>query len=53
MDVAVTVIAHVGAVVWRRNGCFAFAVFRSYAGSFWHWLAASAAEFGLTVVEGL
>jgi sarcosine oxidase gamma subunit len=24
-------------------------VFRSYAGSFWHWLSASAAEFGLIV----
>jgi sarcosine oxidase subunit gamma len=51
-DVAVTVIAHIGAIVWQSApDRFAVAVFRSYAGSFWHWLAASAAEFGL-VVEG-
>ena len=49
-DVAVTVIAHIGAIVWQcAPDRFAIAVFRSYAGSFWHWLAASAAEFGLVV----
>jgi sarcosine oxidase subunit gamma len=48
-DVAVTVIAHIDAIVWRPSqDRFAIAVFRSYAGSFWHWLSASAAEFGLT-----
>jgi methylglutamate dehydrogenase subunit D len=47
--VAVTVIAHIDAIVWRRSqNRFAIAVFRSYAESFWHWLSASAAEFGLT-----
>jgi sarcosine oxidase subunit gamma len=51
-NVAVTVIAHVGAIVWQSApDCFSIAVFRSYAGSFWHWLAVSAAEFGLTVKE--
>ena len=50
-DVAVTSIAHIGAIIWRCNGCFIIAVFRSYAGSFWHWLAASAAEFGLEILE--
>jgi sarcosine oxidase subunit gamma len=46
----VTVIAHIGAIVWQGGeNRFAIAVFRSYAGSFWHWLAASAAEFGLEV----
>jgi heterotetrameric sarcosine oxidase gamma subunit len=51
-DVAVTVIAHIGAIVWQSApGRFSIAVFRSYAGSFWHWLAASAAEFGLIVEE--
>ncbi|MEI9964423.1 MAG: sarcosine oxidase subunit gamma family protein [Caulobacteraceae bacterium] len=49
-DVAVTLIAHVGAVVWRADDAFLVAVFRSYAGSFWGWLAQSAAEFGLEVV---
>jgi heterotetrameric sarcosine oxidase gamma subunit len=50
--VAVTVIAHIGAIVWQSApDRFSIAVFRSYAGSFWHWLAASAAEFGLAVEE--
>jgi heterotetrameric sarcosine oxidase gamma subunit len=49
-DVAVTIIAHVGAIVWQSAPeRFSIAVFRSYAGSFWHWLATSAAEFGLVV----
>jgi sarcosine oxidase subunit gamma len=51
-NVAVTVIAHIGAIVWQSApDRFSIAVFRSYAGSFWHWLAASAAEYGLTVKE--
>jgi sarcosine oxidase subunit gamma len=50
--VAVTVVAHIGAIVWQSApDCFSIAVFRSYAGSFWHWLATSAAEYGLTVKE--
>src|SRR5258708_31978346 len=50
--VVVTVIAHIVAIVWQTApDHFSIAVFRSYAGSFWHWLAASAAEFGLTVKE--
>ena len=50
-DVAVTVIAHIGAIVWRTpQDRIAIAVLRSYAGSFWHWLSASAAEFGLTAI---
>jgi methylglutamate dehydrogenase subunit D len=51
-DAAVTSIAHIGAIIWKS--CperFAVAVFRSYAPSFWHWLHASAAEFGLMVEE--
>jgi hypothetical protein len=45
-------IAHIGAIVWQSApGRFSFAVFRSYAGNIWHWLAASAAEVGLTVEE--
>ncbi|RYE86794.1 MAG: hypothetical protein EOP19_05950, partial [Hyphomicrobiales bacterium] len=30
---------------------FDVAVTRSYAASFWHWLEASAAEFGLAVTS--
>lgn len=49
-SVAVTVIAHIGAIVWRNGpDSFVIAVFRSYAASFWHFLSASAAEFGLVV----
>jgi heterotetrameric sarcosine oxidase gamma subunit len=45
-DVAVTVIAHMGAIVWRDGpDRFVIAVFRSYTESFWHWLNASSAEF--------
>jgi sarcosine oxidase subunit gamma len=53
-EVAATVISHIGATMWRvddgRDGApmFEIAVFRSLATSFWHWLSASAAEFGLS-----
>jgi heterotetrameric sarcosine oxidase gamma subunit len=51
-DVAVTVIAHIGAIVWQSApDHFSIAIFRSYAGSFWHWRAASAAEFALIVAS--
>jgi heterotetrameric sarcosine oxidase gamma subunit len=51
-DVAVTVIAHIGAIVWQSApDRFSIAIFRSYAGSFWPWLSTSAAEFGLTVED--
>jgi sarcosine oxidase subunit gamma len=42
--VAVTLIAHMGAIVWRADEAFRIAVFRSYARSFWHWLTEAAAE---------
>jgi methylglutamate dehydrogenase subunit D len=56
-DVASTIASHVGVTLWRLpdaadgSPVFEIAVFRSLAGSFWHSLAASAAEFGL-VTEG-
>jgi heterotetrameric sarcosine oxidase gamma subunit len=52
-DVASTTASHVGATLWRLQDApdgspvFEIAVFRSLAGSFWHCLASSAAEFGL------
>jgi methylglutamate dehydrogenase subunit D len=50
-DVAVTAIAHIGAIVWREEpDRIVIAVFRSYAESFWHWLSASSAEYGLETV---
>ncbi len=56
-DTAVTLVAHMGVVIWRRQdgpegAVFELAVFRSLAESFWHWLAESSAEFGLTVKAG-
>jgi heterotetrameric sarcosine oxidase gamma subunit len=49
-SVAVTVVSHIGALVWKNTADeFVVAVFRSYAGSFWDWLAESAEEFGLEI----
>ena len=51
-DVASTIASHIGATLWRlEDGAdgspvFEIAVFRSLAGSFWHCLVSSAAEFG-------
>lgn len=46
---AATVLAHINVVLWRRADSFELAVPRSYAADFAHWLAASAAGFGLEV----
>lgn len=54
-DVALTMVAHLGVQLWQLDGAptYEVAMFRSLAGSFWSWLAASAAEFGyLVVAEG-
>lgn len=51
-DVAITAVGHVG-VHLRQTAeapIYRLAVVRSYFGSFWHWLASSAAEFGCEVV---
>jgi sarcosine oxidase subunit gamma len=53
--VAVTAVAHLGAIIWRLDDgpagtpTFEIAVFRSLAGSFRRWLEDSAAEFGLSL----
>jgi methylglutamate dehydrogenase subunit D len=48
---AVTAVAHVGVHLWQINELptYRLLVPRSYAGSFWHWLSASADEYGLEV----
>lgn len=53
-DAAVTQIAHMGVMLWQLDDrpTYEIAVFRSLAGSFWHWLATSAEEFGLAVEAG-
>jgi heterotetrameric sarcosine oxidase gamma subunit len=46
---AVTVIEHIGAIVWRIGPeSFEIAAFRSFASSFWHWLITAAAAIGVT-----
>jgi heterotetrameric sarcosine oxidase gamma subunit len=52
-DVASTVASHMGVTLWRLEddargaSVIELAVFRSFAGSFWHALSQAAAEFGL------
>jgi heterotetrameric sarcosine oxidase gamma subunit len=54
--VAVTIVSHIGAIIWRLDDLpdgspvFEIAVFRSLVGSFRRWLDDSAAEFGLGIV---
>ena len=42
-------VAHVAVQLWQTDDTptYTFSVARSLAGSFWDWLAASAAEYGL------
>jgi methylglutamate dehydrogenase subunit D len=53
-DAAVTVIAHIGAQLWQLDDrpTYEIAIYRSFAGSLWRWLEASAAEFGCAVEAG-
>jgi sarcosine oxidase subunit gamma len=49
-DCAVTSVNHVGATIWKTgDATFEVAVARSLAGSFLHWLGASAGACGLSV----
>jgi heterotetrameric sarcosine oxidase gamma subunit len=48
-SVAVTGLAHMDAILWREDGGYVVAVFRSLDGSFLDWLEASAAEFGVSI----
>ena len=52
-DVALTLATHIAVQLWQIDDrpSYEIALFRSLAGSFWHWLSASAAEFGYEVVE--
>lgn len=51
---ATTVISLIGAHLWQVDDAptYDIAVFRGFAGSFWGWLTASAAEFGYSVEPG-
>jgi methylglutamate dehydrogenase subunit D len=48
---AATACSHIGVTIWQLDEAptYEVALFRSMAGSFWHWLSESAAEFGLAV----
>lgn len=47
--VALTAVSHINVMIWREGETFTLLAPRSMAGSFWSWLAASAAEFGCDV----
>jgi sarcosine oxidase subunit gamma len=52
-DAAVTSVAHIGVQLWQTDDAptYEIAVARGFALSFWHWLEASAAEYGLQLVR--
>jgi sarcosine oxidase subunit gamma len=52
-DTAVTSVAHIGAQLWQVDDAptYEIAVARGFALSFWHWLEASAAEYGLELTR--
>lgn len=52
-DAAVTLAGHVGVLIWQVDAAptYDIAIFRSFAGSFWHWLSESAAEWGMAVAS--
>ncbi len=51
-DVAASAVAHIGVHLWQTDDqpTYEIAVPRGFALSFWHWLEASAAEYGLEFV---
>jgi methylglutamate dehydrogenase subunit D len=50
---AATSVAHIAVLLWQVDDrpTYEFAVPRSYALSFWHWLHASAGEYGLECAD--
>ena len=52
-DAAATLVSHIPVHLWQIDDqpTYEFAVARSLAQSFWHWLAASAAQYGLEFVD--
>jgi heterotetrameric sarcosine oxidase gamma subunit len=51
-DAAMTWCAHVDVTLWQRDAdpTYDVVVPRGFAGTFWHWLEESAAEYGIAVV---
>lgn len=54
-DAAVTVVDHIGVQLWQVDAVpsYEFCVFRSFASSFWQWLADASAEFGVDMSAAL
>jgi sarcosine oxidase subunit gamma len=52
-DTAVTSVAHIGVKLWQIDDArtYDIAIPRGFASSIWHWLEASAAEYGLELVR--
>jgi sarcosine oxidase subunit gamma len=66
-DAALTVVSHIGVQLWRsdevldhdgidshkleHDEAYEFAMFRSFANSFWRWLLNAGAEYGVTVTK--
>lgn len=52
-DTAVTLCGHIGVQLWQVDDSpsYDLAVFRSLSESLWHWLEASSAEVGLSVLD--
>ena len=50
---AVTMIAHMGVVLWRADAgsTFDIAIFRSHANSFWSWMIATASAMAMPVLR--
>ncbi len=53
-DAATSTISLMGVQLWQLDDTpiYDLAIFRSVSASFWHWLTASAAEFGYEVIKG-
>lgn len=54
-DTALTVVGHINVQFWQRDETpvYEFAVFRSFAASFFEWLKEAGAEFGVAVAADL
>ncbi|HEX7374486.1 MAG TPA: sarcosine oxidase subunit gamma family protein [Steroidobacteraceae bacterium] len=52
-DAALTTVSHLAVQLWQTSDAptYRLLTVRTYFGSFWHWLASSAAEFGAQVLE--
>jgi methylglutamate dehydrogenase subunit D len=52
-DTAATLVSHIAVQLWQLDDrpTYEFAVARSLAQSFWHWLEASSAEYGLEFLD--